>query len=96
MKNIQHLDCIERQFPVHSITIGRLYKPKEKNMEKEITGVPLSFGMALASRPDALLAFVSMPPQKKKEWVEKAEHIETKRHMHSLLDSLACSTPDIQ
>ena len=69
--------------------------PKEKKMSEEKDRVPLGFGMALASRPDALLAFMSMPAQKKKEWVEKAERKQTKAHMNQVVEELIASTPEI-
>lgn len=64
-------------------------------MSEEKDRVPLGFGMALASRPDALLAFMSMPAQKKKEWVEKAERKQTKAHMNQVVEELIASTPEI-
>ena len=64
-------------------------------MSQEKENVPLEFGMALASRPDALLAFMSMPPHKKQKWVKEAEHVKTKMHMHQVVEDLVRSTPEI-
>ena len=38
-----------------------LKEKKEQKMNKQDDQIPYGFGMALASRPDALLAFLSMP-----------------------------------
>lgn len=65
-------------------------------MTEDKGGVPMGFGMALASRPDALLAFISMPSHKRKEWVEKAEHAESKKNMNQVVEDMVKSTPEIR
>ena len=65
-------------------------------MTDEKETVPLGFGMALASRPDALLAFMAMPAGQKQKWTEKAKHAKNKAHMHKVVEDIIASTPEIR
>ncbi len=65
-------------------------------MKEEKESVPLEFGMALASRPDALLAFMSMPAHRKKEWTKKAERAKDKQHVSQVVEDIVRSTPEIR
>ncbi|MBO5788990.1 MAG: hypothetical protein J6R42_03495 [Clostridia bacterium] len=65
-------------------------------MNKQDDQIPYGFGMALASRPDALLAFLSMPSLLREKFVTKAEHAKTEKEYCQVVEDVLRATPEVR